>query len=388
MPKHIPSLISAGFLMALSTVVSAQQAYVPGRQQPFPQGAGMPQAHASYRYTGTPNPQAIAGVQHTVPGPYSNPSATNQMMYPAGQTGVVGYYPVAGAMVQATNGTPSASVGPQRLPQANVQVSELLQTALMQEHDGDTRAALATYQQALQINPADRRTLISAARMQHRLGNLDDAILAYQQSLRFQPNDPVVLNDLGLCLARHGDIHNALGAVSHAVRLSPNSKRYQNNLATLLVESGNLSGALMTLVQAHGPAIGHYNLACLLNRKNQTDQAVSLLNQSLNWDPSLQPAAELLAQLTDGKDRVALLPARSQPNRELDELVIQNPEVQRLGDREPTPASDHSSSITRQSATTPVNESANQGSHSYWQFLEKGKAEPPAVENFPVSLKR
>jgi Flp pilus assembly protein TadD len=188
-----------------------------------------------------------------------------------------------------------------------------LAQALQFESQNNVRMAIHSYHRALESDPTNRLALISFARMKHRIGDLDGAIATYRQSLKLHPNDAVALNDLGLCHARRGEIKNAIHTLAAAARLDSSSRLYANNLATVLVEDRSADQALTILQNAHGLAIGHYNLALILKRRGDRSEAIQQVSTALDHDPSLSPAQHLLAELgaaePEGALRVAALPA-------------------------------------------------------------------------------
>jgi hypothetical protein len=56
--------------------------------------------------------------------------------------------------------------------------------------------------------------------------------------------------------------------------------------------------AMDHLVAVHTPAVANYNMAVLLDERGRSDEAVPFLGQAISLDPTMQPAREMLAQLT------------------------------------------------------------------------------------------
>ena len=177
------------------------------------------------------------------------------------------------------------------------QASQHLAEALQFESQNNIRMAIHAYHRALECDPTHRVALISFARMKHRIGDLDGAIVTYRHSLQYHPNDAVALNDLGLCHARRGETKQALQCLTAASRLAPESRRYTNNLAAVFAEDEQYEQALSLLKQAHGPALGHFNLAMMLKQRGKTAESARYARQAATLDPSLAPARQLLMEL-------------------------------------------------------------------------------------------
>jgi predicted Zn-dependent protease len=207
-----------------------------------------------------------------------------------------------------TNAIPVSS-NPNSAAQPGSPVDPLLAAAAEHERVGNSWQAINSYRQALQMDPRNRRALLSYGRMKHRARDFEGAIMLYQQLLQYYPQDAVALNDLGLCYARMGDTSQAVAILQQAIQQQPDSKRYRNNLAVVLVEAGRHDEALQTLIPVHGPPVANYNVAWLLARLGQNEEAVRFLNATLLADPSFTAAVELLTQVDPSSTQVASLPA-------------------------------------------------------------------------------
>ncbi len=172
-----------------------------------------------------------------------------------------------------------------------------VQAALYSENQGAFAQAKQQFERALELEPRNVNTLIACARFHDRQENPDEALLRYHQARGLAPTNTMVLNDLGLFHARRGDLAASLDALQQAVRLDPRNVRYRNNLAAALIESRRVSEAVDVLRAVHPEATALFNAACLLSMKNETQQAATLLEQSLRIDPSLVAASQMLRSL-------------------------------------------------------------------------------------------
>ena len=183
-----------------------------------------------------------------------------------------------------------------------------VQAAQYSENQGTIAQAKQQFERALELDPRNVNTLIAFARFHDRQGNADEALRRYQQARSLAPTNTMVLNDLGLFHARRGDLAASLDALQQAVRLDPRNVRYRNNLAAALIESKRVSEAVDVLRTVHPEATALFNVACLLSMKNETQQAASLLEQSLRIDPSLVAASQMLQGIRN-RDTMLAQPA-------------------------------------------------------------------------------
>jgi tetratricopeptide (TPR) repeat protein len=188
----------------------------------------------------------------------------------------------------------------------------LVATARIHEAAGRNEEADQHYQMALKIDGRHYDALLGCAHLLDRQSRFSEATAFYERATTAYPADPAPLNDLGLCLARRRMYDKAAETLRQAVALAPTNKLYRNNLATVLLETGDRPGALQEMTAAHGEAIAHYNLGCLLQRKGKTQDAAAEFRAALAVDPKLMQANEWLAKLerpTHAPTAVAARPA-------------------------------------------------------------------------------
>lgn len=163
---------------------------------------------------------------------------------------------------------------------------------------GQIPQARQHYQKALAMDPKNLDALLGAARLEDREGRLDVAQMLYQRAAKAHPQSATAQNDLALCYARRGDLPTAARMLDQAVRLEPRKALYRNNSAKVLVEMNQVKPAMDHLMAVHTPAVANYNMAVLLNDRGRGAEAVPFLSQAISVDPAMQPAHEMLAQLT------------------------------------------------------------------------------------------
>ena len=157
--------------------------------------------------------------------------------------------------------------------------------------------AISHYEQALQTEPEDSKSMVALARTAGRTGDLPRAEALYVQAAKLQPQDAAILNDLGLCYVKQGKFDAAIEVLARAVQQSPNSVRYRNNFATILVNAGRPDAALQQMAAVHGRAVAHYNVGFLLFKRGDAKRARRYLGLALQADPQMVPARQVLAQL-------------------------------------------------------------------------------------------
>lgn len=148
------------------------------------------------------------------------------------------------------------------------------------------------------MDPKHLDALLGAARLEDREGRLDVAQMLYERAAKAHPQSATSQNDLALCYARRGDLPTAARVLDQAVRLEPRKALYRNNSAKVLVEMNQVKPAMDHLMAVHTPAVANYNMAVMLNDRGRSAEAVPFLSQAILLDPSMQPAHEMLAQLT------------------------------------------------------------------------------------------
>ena len=154
------------------------------------------------------------------------------------------------------------------------------------------------FHQALELEPQHLGALVALGRHFDRQGQLDRATESYQEATKFHPSSPTAFNDLGLCYARQRRYDDAVHALNRAIQLEPDRVLYRNNIAMVLVAQNRIDEALVHLTDAHGPAIAHYNLGCLLGKQGRTEVALEQFQLALADDPSLADAREWIDALS------------------------------------------------------------------------------------------
>ena len=142
---------------------------------------------------------------------------------------------------------------------------------------GDPEQALASFDEALRIDPQHRKSLLNSARVlldtgrpreavdrieramgleplsaeglrllgraRYELKQIPEAIDAYQRAIVLDERDVWAMNNLGLIYIQQGRNEDALPVLARAVELRPDSPVFQNNLGTALERTGHIAAA-------------------------------------------------------------------------------------------------------------------------------------------------
>lgn len=171
-----------------------------------------------------------------------------------------------------------------------------LHTAKVYEQSNNFEAAKSQYEKALETEPKNYDVLLSYAHMHDRAGKFDEAAKIYQRAIAAQPKQPTAYNDLGLCLARVNRYDEAVKNLNKAIEMQPQKALYRNNLATVLVQQNKLTEAVTQLSAVNPPAVAHYNVAYLLQRRGDMNAATQHMTTAAQLDPSFVAARQWLQQ--------------------------------------------------------------------------------------------
>lgn len=171
-----------------------------------------------------------------------------------------------------------------------------LHTAKVYEQSNNFEAAKSQYDKALEIEPKNYDVLLAYAHMQDRAGKFEDAAKLYQRAIAAQPKQPTAYNDLGLCLARVNRYDESVKNLNKAIEMQPQKALYRNNLATVLVQQNKLQEAVTQLSAVNPPAVAHYNVAFLLQRRGDMNAATQHMVTAAQLDPNFAAARQWLQE--------------------------------------------------------------------------------------------
>ena len=119
----------------------------------------------------------------------------------------------------------------------------LLNSARVLLDTGRPREALDRIERAMGLEPLSAEGLRLLGRARYELKQIPEAIDAYQRAIVLDERDVWAMNNLGLIYIQQGRNEDALPALARAVELRPDSPVFQNNLGTALERTGHLAAA-------------------------------------------------------------------------------------------------------------------------------------------------
>jgi protein O-mannosyl-transferase len=126
-------------------------------------------------------------------------------------------------------------------------VTVLFNMGLNMSLEGDDKAAMEYYAQAIKSDPRnpDAHNLFGAALA--RRGRFDEAMREVAEAVRLDPRYAAAQNDLGSLLARQGRLPQAIGHFREAVQLKPDFPLARRNLARALLDQRRIKSAILEL---------------------------------------------------------------------------------------------------------------------------------------------
>jgi tetratricopeptide (TPR) repeat protein len=197
---------------------------------------------------------------------------------------------------------------PKRTPQSTTMV----ELGKLKEAEADTEDANSNpeaqaqrrdearqaYQFAIKIDPNNLEAQARLGRLYSKIGDFERAQDTLKKALAAHPKDASLWYDLGMCHNRRKDFNESVRCFSKAVELQPENREYLKKLGFTLAWTGHVEQGLTYLTRAHGAALAHFNIACMLDQKQQPELAKQhcRLARAANGE-MLDQACELLALL-------------------------------------------------------------------------------------------
>jgi tetratricopeptide (TPR) repeat protein len=158
-----------------------------------------------------------------------------------------------------------------------------------QADTGDLDGAIASYKNALELDPAYASAHYNLGNALKDTGDLDGAIASYKKALELDPKLAQVHYNLGNALKDKRDRDGAIACYKKALELDSKYAPAHNNLGIALGEKGDLDGAIACYQKAleldPKLASAHYNLGNALADKGDLDGAIACYKKALELDP-------------------------------------------------------------------------------------------------------
>ncbi|GAB4167441.1 MAG: hypothetical protein Kow0020_00320 [Wenzhouxiangellaceae bacterium] len=180
-------------------------------------------------------------------------------------------------------------------------VDARVELARLAEAEGDLTAAIREYRTALRARAEHVPALTGLAAALLAKGDPDEAERHAALAVRITPADPDAQAVMGRIFAVKGHDGFAAQCFANALKARPDHRQALLGMARLKAAQGELDGALEhyhRLVRAHGMDLPlGLEIAQVLLRLGDHDQARRLLKQLLDRDPGFAEAAVLLVEL-------------------------------------------------------------------------------------------
>lgn len=108
----------------------------------------------------------------------------------------------------------------------------------------DLAGALASYDEAVRVSPAEPTAFNNRGSARRDAGDLEGAIADYNEAIRLRPDYAMAFNNRGVTRADLGDLDGAITDYTEAIRLRPNDAVAYNNRGTARHDKGDIDGAL------------------------------------------------------------------------------------------------------------------------------------------------
>jgi tetratricopeptide (TPR) repeat protein len=204
---------------------------------------------------------------------------------------------------------------------------------------GHLDRAIATYREALRVDPGYSAALLDLGTALRQSGQLSSAADAFEQATHRAPDNPKAWNELGQVDLDLGRAPQALEALKKSIALAPEVPQPHNGLGIVLAQSGNFPAAEAEFREAirifpgygeaHGNLAGvldlerdlkqalyefdlgirlspsdantHFNYGAVLSREKRFDEARAQMQAAVQANPSFAEAHEMLGRLYEQK---------------------------------------------------------------------------------------
>jgi tetratricopeptide (TPR) repeat protein len=159
------------------------------------------------------------------------------------------------------------------------------------------QGAQTLYEQALTLDAKHLPALTGLARLHEKQGNFPLAIQWYQRALQYYPQDSRLWFNLGMAYAKHKQWDQALAHLKRATELEPTNLEFANNYAWCLARCERDEESWNIFRRHVGDAKAYYRLALMSKHLGKLERSRQYLTMSLQIDPQLAEARDLLANL-------------------------------------------------------------------------------------------
>lgn len=172
---------------------------------------------------------------------------------------------------------------------ADTQAQELFYQGLQQAKTGDLSGAIASYDQALQINPSMYEVWFNLGLTLFHLGEFSEAIASYDRALELKQDSPKAWYNRGGILGELGHFEEAIASLDVALEIEPDYEEAWSSRGFALLKLGRLSEAVFSYdkalsLQPDDPQNWYYRgIALAVDQRNS--EAIASYDNALLIDP-------------------------------------------------------------------------------------------------------
>ena len=163
---------------------------------------------------------------------------------------------------------------------------------------GNFDEAIRHFTRAVQLEPQDPQVHYNLAMVLMKTGRLDEAIRHFLRTLQIEPDHAEAHYEIGLARANQGALTDAIEHFTEAVRIKPEFMRAHNDLGVALARQGQMDDAIREFTRAlqiaPEDAEVHNNLGLALAQKGRIEDAVYHFNAALRIKPDFTAALDNL----------------------------------------------------------------------------------------------
>jgi tetratricopeptide (TPR) repeat protein len=155
---------------------------------------------------------------------------------------------------------------------------------------GKLDEAVASFREALALNPRAASTHKNLAVALREQGKLSDAVVHYAEAARLEPESAAAHYDLGRALFDAGRHEDAVASLQAAIRLNAELWQAHHDLGRCLAKLGKKKEAIAAYEEAiqikPDSADAHNNLGILLEQTRRYPEAIESFRRALRFDPN------------------------------------------------------------------------------------------------------
>jgi len=173
--------------------------------------------------------------------------------------------------------------------QAEARYSTLMSQANTDSNTGNYDTAIATFGEAIRLNPNDALAFYSRGLAYGKKGDNEHAIADYNQAIRLDAKNALAFRNRGLAYEKKGNNDQAIADFSEAIRLDPNDALAFNSRGVVYAMKGDYDRAIadfnkgILLDPTRAVAFGNRGLAFV--KKGDNNQAIADFDAAIRLNP-------------------------------------------------------------------------------------------------------